>query len=101
HHGAMRLALLATLALPCAAHADELLLTRTMNPNGRPIQEIRLGEEPNSSNLRAVIVTNGPIAGTTTLLTAVGPPSAWTDPAVPPPTFTSVIPSGSIFSVGG
>jgi len=93
--------LVLSLAAIGAASADETLSTRTVSPNGRPVQEIRFGEEPGGSNLRVVVLTNGPTAGTTTLLTAVGAAGAWTNPAAPPPPFTELIASGTAFSVGG
>jgi hypothetical protein len=64
-----------------AALGDEILATKIVQVNGRPVQEIRLGEVPGSNNLRAVVVTNGPSAGTTSLLTAVGTPEQWLDSA--------------------
>ena len=92
---------LAALGVAASAQADETLSSRTVSPNGRPVQEIRFGAEPGSNQLRMVVVTNGPTAGTTTLLTAVGPPNLWYDPAQQPPPFTALIASGTVFSVGG
>jgi hypothetical protein len=75
---------------------------RDIEVNGRTIQEIRLAREPGSRILmRAVVVTNGPVAGTTSLLTAVADANAWPDSAASAPVFTTVIPSGTVFSVGG
>jgi hypothetical protein len=84
-----------------AALGDEILATKIVQVNGRPVQEVRLGEVPGSNNLRVVVVTNGPTAGTTSLLTAVGTPEQWLDAATLAPTFTATIPSGTVFSLGG
>lgn len=92
---------IASATLPLAAFADQVLATRDLQPNGRQVQEIRFGEEPGSRNLRVLVLTNGPTAGTTTVLTAVASTAAWTDPSVPPPTFTTIIPSAAAFSIGG
>lgn len=92
---------LAALGVSSFAFADQVLSTKLVSPNGRPVQEIRFGAEPGGTNLRMVVVTNGPTAGTTTLLTAVGAPNLWYDPLAQAPAFTTVIPSGTVFSVGG
>lgn len=76
--------------------------SRNLSVNGRPIQEIRQAREPGSRILmRAVVVTNGPTAGTTSLLTAVADANAWPDPNAAAPVFTPVIASGTVFSIGG
>ena len=92
---------LAALGVAASVQADETLSSRTVSPNGRPVQEIRFGAEPGGNQLRMVVVTNGPTAGTTTLLTAVGAPNLWYDPGQQPPPFTELIASGTVFSVGG
>lgn len=95
---------IAFLTMPIAASAQiTTVRSNTFNVNGRPVQEIRLGNEPGASRtqLRMMVLTNGPMAGTTTLLTAVGDANALVDSAVPAPTFTPVIASGTVFSVGG
>ncbi len=92
---------LVALGVSSLACADQVLSSRSLSPNGRPVQEIRFGEEPGGNNLRVVIVTNGPTAGTTTLLTGVGAPHLWYDPSQQAPTFTDVIASGTVFSLGG
>ena len=80
-----------------------VLKSRLLTPNGRPVQEIRLANEPggNPALVRAMVVTNGPTSGTTTLLTAVANGNVWFDPSAATPTFTSVVASGTVFSVGG
>jgi hypothetical protein len=89
--------------LTCSLTASaQVIRQRVLDVNGRTVQEIRLGNEPGSPRLvRMVVVTNGPTAGTTSLLTAVADVNDWMDPTAPAPTFTSVIPSGTVFSVGG
>lgn len=94
-------ACLAALLPGAVAHADQLLASKQVPINGRPIQELRLGDVPSGGTLRLVAVTNGPTAGTTTLVTAAGTRQQWLDPAVPAPTFTETIASGTVFSVGG
>jgi hypothetical protein len=95
-------------ALLCLLPATDLLAQVTVEKqravavNGRPVQEIRLAREPGSRTLmRAVVVTNGPTAGTTSLLTALADANAWPDSAAAAPVFTPVVASGTVFSVGG
>ena len=97
------MAVLAMLALFPAgsALAGELLRGRSVPVNGRPVLEIRLSEVPAGNNLRAVVVTAGPTAGTTSLLTAVGTPDQWLDSTVLPSNFQYLVESGTVFSVGG
>lgn len=98
----------ACAALLCLFVASDLLAqvtvirSRVVAVNGRTVQEIRAGNEPGSNTLlRAVVVTNGPTGGTTTLVTAVADVNDWVNGAAPAPVFASVIESGTVFSVGG
>src|SRR5689334_16518005 len=94
------LGVLVALGVSSFASAEQTLSSRLLSPNGRPVQEIRFGEEPGSGNLRVVVVTNGPTTGTTTLLTAVAAPNFWYDPLATAPTFTELVASATVFSVG-
>jgi hypothetical protein len=95
--------LLAVVLLTCSlATTAQVIRQRVVEVNGRTVQEIRFGNEPGSPRLvRAVVVTNGPTAATTSLLTAVADVDDWVNPAAPAPTFTPIIASGTAFSVGG
>ncbi len=92
---------LAAMALP--AHAQlTVLAERTVNPNGRTVQEIRVGADPSgATQLRTVVITNGPTAGTTSLLTTVTEVNALLAGTSPAPTWTTVIAAGTAFSLGG
>ena len=84
------------------AATAQVIQQRVVNVNGRTVQEIRFGNEPGSpTRLRIVVITNGPTAGTTSLLTAVADVNDWVNPSAPAPTFTPIIASGTVFSVGG
>jgi hypothetical protein len=93
----------ALVLLTCSLAATaQVIRQRVVDVNGRTVQEIRFGNEPGSSRLlRIVVVTNGPTAGTTSLLTAVADVNDWVNPAAPAPVFTPIIDSGTAFSVGG
>lgn len=97
----------ASLLLLCASwSAAAQIVTvreRSVTPNGRPVQEIRFGNEPGGgrTQMRVLVVTNGPTAGTTSLLTAVADANVWVDVGAPAPAFTPIIASGTVFSVGG
>jgi hypothetical protein len=90
-------------AAPVAAQSFQ---TRTVNGNGRNIFELRLGGTtllPNAPNQGLIVtaVTSGPTSGTTSLIAATFDGRTLFDAAVPPPTFTSVVATGSVFSLGG
>jgi hypothetical protein len=92
--------LLAAL-VPSAQAQLEILRSRTATPNGRTVQEIRLGEDPGGATaLRMAVITNGPTSGTTSLFTAVGDVDNWLDVGLTAPAFAPVIASGAIFSLG-
>ncbi len=92
---------LATIA-PTAQAQLSVLAERTVNPNGRTVQEIRIGADPSgATQLRTVVITNGPTAGTTSLLTAVTEVNALLAGTSPAPTWTTVIAAGTAFSLGG
>lgn len=97
-HGLVASAL-ATIVLP--AHAQlSVLAERTVNPNGRTVQEIRIGADPSgATQLRTAVITNGPTAGTTSLLTAVTEVNALLA-GTQAPTWTTVIAAGTAFSLG-
>jgi len=94
--------LLSVFAVEAFAQAT-VVRTRTLAVNGRPVQEIRLANEPGGSRtlMRAVVVTNGPTAGTTSLMTAVADANVWADSTAAAPVFTPVVASGTVFSAGG
>jgi hypothetical protein len=88
-------------ALPAAAQLTTLA-ERTVTPNGRTVQEIRLGADPSGPTmLRTMVITNGPTAGTTTLLTSVAEANALLAGTGAAPTFTTVLASATAFSLGG
>jgi hypothetical protein len=92
---------LAAIALPAQAQLT-VLAERTVNPNGRTVQEIRIGADPSgTTQLRTVVITNGPTAGTTSLLTSVTEVNALLAGTGPAPTWTTVIAAGTAFSLGG
>lgn len=92
---------LAMMALPAQAQLA-VLVERTVNPNGRTVQEIRIGADPSgATQLRTVVITNGPTAGTTSLLTSVTEVNALLAGTSPAPTWTTVIAAGTAFSLGG
>ena len=92
--------------LACADVAAQGFLTRDVSVNGRQVQEIRLGtttRTPASSvpgaGLVAMVVTNGPVAGTTTLAGAfLDGGNLFVGGALP--AFTSIVAQGSVFSLG-
>lgn len=91
----------ATLLLGLAAFADAAALTRVTSPNGRKVLEIRTGTQPNTGLLRTLVVTAGPIAQTTSLMVNTAFVSDIFGPNPPPMTWTVLVSSGTLFSLGG
>lgn len=101
------LLLLALGACSLAATAQEFR-TRTLPGNGRTVFELRLGgtslPDPAAlpgQGLVVAAVTGGPTSGTTSLIAATFDGRTLFDPSVPLPAFTTVVSSGSVFSLGG
>ncbi len=102
----MRHLFLLLLLLPCLAHGQDFL-TRDLVVNNRQLQEIRLGATTRlppsgiaSAALVAVVVTNGPVGGTTSLMgSVIDGGTLYTGGTAP--TFASIIAQGSAFGLGG
>ena len=75
--------------------------TRIVSPNGRPVLEVRTGVQPNINLLRTLVVTAGPISGSTSLLATSATPAQLFGPGAPPPGFTVIVSDGQLFSLAG
>lgn len=99
-----------TVALACApalAWAQSYSY-RQVPGNGRGLFELRLGGTyvaPSGGSAGAGLlvgaVTSGPTSGTTSLIAGVLDLNKLFDPVQPLPGFTTVVPTGSVFSLGG
>jgi hypothetical protein len=91
-------AMLGLAAGPCLGQS--LLATRTAAVNGRQVLEVRMGIVPGTQALRTLVVTAGPVSGSTSLLTSVTPPGQVMNSGAPM-LFSVVVNAGSLFSLGG
>lgn len=95
----MALALL--LAWPAATLAQGGHSASRVTPvNGRQVLEVRSGIVPRTNVLRTLVITAGPVAGSTSLLANTTLVGDLFNPSVPQ-TFSVVVNSGGLFSLGG
>ncbi len=80
--------------------AQDLQLNRVTSVNGRKVFEIRMGIVPRTNVLRTLVVTAGPIAGSTSLLVNTSLVGNLFNGSIPT-TFSVVVNSGGIYSLGG
>lgn len=96
-------AALAALLLLCCAppmHAQGYQASRIAAVNGRQVFEVRMGIVPGNQTLRTLVITAGPVAGSTSLLAAATPAADLMNPTVPMP-FSVVVNSGGLYSLAG
>lgn len=89
------------LLLGLAAFADAVAEIRVTSPNGRKVLEIRAAAQPNTGLLRTVVITAGPMAQTTSLMVNTAFVRDIFGPNPPPMTWTVLVSSGTLFSLGG
>jgi hypothetical protein len=80
--------------------AQGLNATRVTSVNGRQVFELRMGVVPRTGVLRTLVLTAGPVAGSTSLLVNTSLVGAVMNANVPM-TFSVVVNSGSLYSLGG
>jgi hypothetical protein len=94
-------ALLLALGGPGPASAQQgFTATRASQVNGRQVLEVRMGIVPRTSILRTLVITAGPVAGSTSLLVNTSFVGDLFNASVPM-TFSVVVNSGGLFSLGG
>lgn len=93
------LALLVAAFQPPAS-AQGYQASRVAAVNGRQVFEIRMGIVPRTQTLRTLVITAGPVAGSTSLLANSTLAGSVMNPAVTLP-FSVVVNSGSLYSLGG
>jgi hypothetical protein len=93
-------AVLLLLSCVAPAAAQGYQASRVTAVNGRQVLEVRMGIVPGNQTLRTLVVTAGPVAGSTSLLASATPAGDVMNPALPM-LFSVVVNSGSLFSLGG